>query len=114
MKIEWEPREIKARAVNAPWYRGIEFQIVGIDNVFSPRTSKLGKLEWQDWTPGEIPPETFGLNYEQAQTLMDDHWACGLRPTEGKGSAGSLAATEKHLEDMRVIVFDRLKIAREK
>ena len=59
---------------------------------------------------GERPDETFFLNYEEAQTLMDDLWSCGLRPTEGRGSAGSLAATERHLKDMRKIAFNRLKI----
>jgi hypothetical protein len=48
---------------------------------------------------------TFSLSPEEAQTLMDDLWQCGLRPTEGTGSAGSLKATERHLEDMRTLVF---------
>ena len=30
---------------------------------------------------------------------------CGIRPSEGSGSAGSLAATERHLHDMRALVF---------
>ena len=37
--------------------------------------------------------------------LMDDLWQCGLRPSEGTGSAGALAATQKHLDDMRKLVF---------
>lgn len=41
-----------------------------------------------------------------AQRLMDELWHCGLRPTEGTGSAGSLAATERHLQDMRRLVFE--------
>lgn len=40
-----------------------------------------------------------------AQMLMDELWKCGLRPTEGTGSAGSLAATERHLADLRHLVF---------
>lgn len=44
-----------------------------------------------------------------AQQLMDDLWRCGLRPTEGKGSAGQLTATEYHLEDMRKLVFKEKK-----
>ena len=46
-----------------------------------------------------------------AQCLMDDLWHAGLRPTEGTGSAGSLAATQKHLEDMRTLVFDKTIVA---
>lgn len=45
------------------------------------------------------------LETNDAQKLMDELWQCGLRPTEGTGSAGSLAATERHLEDMRKLVF---------
>lgn len=51
------------------------------------------------------------LSIGQAQELMDELWRCGIRPSEGKGSAGSLAATERHLEDMRQIAFGKLKIA---
>lgn len=45
----------------------------------------------------------------EAQTLMDTLWECGLRPSEGTGSAGALAATQRHLEDMRSLVFKKLK-----
>lgn len=45
-----------------------------------------------------------------AQQLMDDLWEVGLRPTEGSGSAGSLASTQKHLQDMRTIAFNKLEI----
>lgn len=45
-----------------------------------------------------------------AQVLMDDLWNCGIRPTDGAGTAGSMRATEKHLEDMRAIVFQKMEI----
>lgn len=54
---------------------------------------------------GFVPPPTFSLEPEAAQQLIDELWRSGLRPTEGTGSAGSLAATERHLEDMRALVF---------
>lgn len=47
------------------------------------------------------------LQVHEAQRLMDELWQCGLRPTEGTGSAGQLAATERHLEDMRTLVLGR-------
>ena len=52
---------------------------------------------------------TMSLEYEGAQYLMDQLWDCGLRPSEGTGSAGAMAATQKHLEDMRRLVFDGRK-----
>lgn len=51
------------------------------------------------------PP--LAISMDSAQMLMDELWNCGLRPTEGSGSAGSLAATQRHLEDMRTLVFSQ-------
>lgn len=46
---------------------------------------------------------TFRITPHEAQSLMDELWSCGLRPTEGTGSAGAMAATERHLNDMRAL-----------
>lgn len=55
---------------------------------------------------GEIARPFLTLTVTEAQALMDELWHCGLRPSEGTGSAGSLAATERHLADMRKLVFE--------
>lgn len=52
----------------------------------------------------------FRIKKSEAQILMDDLWNAGIRPTEGAGSAGSLAATQNHLEDMRMIAFHKMNI----
>lgn len=52
---------------------------------------------------------TVSLRREQAQMMMDELWRCGLRPIEGSGSAGSLAATERHLKDMQAIAMGLLR-----
>jgi len=57
-----------------------------------------------------IVENTLDLDMKGAQVLMDDLWRCGIRPTEGAGSAGSLAATERHLADLQKIVFGHLKL----
>ena len=49
------------------------------------------------------------LEIQTAQQLIDELWQCGLRPTEGSGSAGSLKATENHLADMKRIAFTLLE-----
>lgn len=41
---------------------------------------------------------------------MDELWQAGIRPAEGAGSAGQMAATENHLQDMRTLVFHTLKV----
>ena len=53
---------------------------------------------------------TFSMDQNAAQKFMDELWTCGLRPSEGSGSAGAMTAVEKHLADMQKIVFNRLKI----
>ncbi len=59
-----------------------------------------------------VSEPTVQLKPDEAQELMDELWRCGLRPSEGTGSAGSLAATERHLEDMRKIAMKQLGIER--
>jgi hypothetical protein len=44
------------------------------------------------------------LSEEDAAQLMDALWRAGVRPSD-VGSPGQLAATQKHLEDMRTLVF---------
>lgn len=52
----------------------------------------------------EVQP-TLRIDNDAAQALMDGLWECGVRPTAGAGSAGAMAATEKHLADMRRLAF---------
>ena len=91
----------RLHAVSAPWRRGVEFLLVRGNKaaeppVFVERDSAI-----------ECAP-TFWLPPESAQQLMDDLWNCGFRPTEGTGSAGALAATQRHLDDMRALVLSPL------
>lgn len=65
-------------------------------------------LTLEELTPeneGHEQPATLSLQQDEAQQLMDDLWRCGLRPSEGSGSAGQLAATQSHLSDMRKLAF---------
>ena len=82
---------------------------------FNKETRKVEIVKEVTFTEDEefgtisIPP-TVSLTPESAQQLMDELWKCGLRPVEGKGSAGSLAATESHLQDFRKIAFKFLEL----
>ena len=58
---------------------------------------------------GSYPEPLLSLEMAESQALMDQLWDCGVRPSEGSGSAGALLATQKHLADMRALVFDREK-----
>ena len=50
------------------------------------------------------------IGRDEAQVLTDALWDAGLRPTGGAGSVGQLGAVKVHLEDMRAIVADVLKV----
>ena len=74
-------------------------------DVVEPLTTTMHEL------PPHAPAEpTLTISIDAAQRLLDNLWDCGLRPTQGKGSAGQLAAVERHLHDMRIIALDKLGI----
>ena len=98
--------ELEVRAQSAPWHRGIEVLIGGVSADRQRRYVVVDPdfEEMELVNPVQIDA-SLSISLEAAQTLMDDLWACGVRPTEGKGSAGALSATERHLEDMRTLVL---------
>jgi len=89
------------RAIAAPWHNGVEL-LVRDGDAFGVTVVMEGKK------PGMVVDPTIRISRTAAQTLIDDLWQAGFRPTEGSGSAGSLKATEKHLQDMRKIAFKQL------
>lgn len=92
---------------------GVEFFLLSEDG---GRRLVAEPVAWREGPPPgvRLGSPAFFLNDTHAQELMDQLWTCGLRPTEGKGSAGSLAATERHLEDMRAIAFNKLGVEKPK
>jgi len=63
------------------------------------------KIEWVGHPEGCHIQPMMQLTPAMAQMLMDSLWDCGVRPTAGAGSAGAMAATERHLADMQKLVF---------
>lgn len=99
---------LKIRCQRMQWRDDIEFMVVvprqdGGFDVGEPLTMRKVK-------DGEYAGDaTFRLSNTAAQALIDELWSCGLRPSEGSGSAGSLAATERHLKDMRTIAMSFMR-----
>jgi hypothetical protein len=60
--------------------------------------------------PGTLIEPTMSLSPDHAQKLMDELWDCGLRPTQGAGTAGAMAATERHLKDMQKLLGHHLGV----
>jgi hypothetical protein len=95
----------KIRVAKGPWSPYL--QVLISDD--QPRAGGLFIAEPLTFRPlaeDEIERPQLELNNSDAQSLMDQLWQCGLRPTEGTGSAGAMAATQAHLADLRRLVFD--------
>lgn len=82
--------------------RGISLHIVG--------GSAAGSVCFAPLAEGEYAPPAIEFSNESAQQLMDELWACGIRPADGAGSAGQAAAMQSHLNDLRAIAFKTLRI----
>lgn len=102
--------EVFARRAN--WAREIELVFMQlthledggiVQSVALPLTMK--DLPSNAWAQQMEP--TVRIHQDAAQQLMDELWQCGLRPSEGTGSAGQLKAVQDHLADMRKLVFEK-------
>jgi hypothetical protein len=99
----------RIRAERELWGRRIELLFTCIDRD-SGRLSVAQEVIFKECADGELGGgPTISISNQDAQALMDDLWRCGFRPSEGTGSAGSLAATERHLKDMQAISKGLLK-----
>jgi hypothetical protein len=100
--------ELEVRAHASPWNDSVELLICQRVWGETRRWAVAEPVALKTMEEGAYVAEpTLRLTQTAAQALMDNLWQCGLRPSEGSGSAGALAATQKHLEDMRKLVFER-------
>lgn len=53
---------------------------------------------------------TFSMRVDEAQGLLDALWQAGIRPTHGDTSPGALGATERHLADLRTLLFHTMEV----
>ncbi|MFZ6654068.1 hypothetical protein [Undibacterium sp. TJN19] len=88
-----------------PWSRAIHLRLAYRQ---AGKLQAAHALHFSEVEDGQHIEPALCLQYEEAQNLMDELWTCGLRPSEGTGSAGALAATEKHLKDMQAVAFKLL------
>lgn len=96
--------QTQIRATSAPWWRGVEL-------IFRKGDQFGTGIVFVEKSPAaEIIGPTCEISMDEAQTLMDDLWRCGLRPTEGAGSSGAMRATENHISDLRKIIFKTMEI----
>lgn len=96
------------RARREDWNGGIALAIGERDGAGNV-SHRAQTITFEPIEPNEDIPDWIRLSHDDAQALVDELWLCGIRPSEGTGSAGSLAATERHLADMRRIAFAALR-----
>lgn len=66
---------------------------------------KRAKITWVDHKEGQYAEPTFVMTREKVQAMFNRLWDMGYRPNDRTGSAGHIEAINKHLEDMRTLVF---------
>lgn len=98
---------MKIRASKMNWSDSIELSGIVQSGL---KRSIARELIFEDIEEEEIMSSFISLDKTASQVLMDDLWDCGIRPSEGSGSAGSMAAIKYHLEDIRKLLFHKEKI----
>ena len=78
-------------------------------------TAIIKQIVWEEVDPKDNhlmvfePTPAFHLQDSACQSLMNDLWNLGIRPTN-EGTIGVSEAQTKHLNDLRKIVFKTLEI----
>jgi hypothetical protein len=102
------PGKLLVRATRTPWrfHNDIDLRLAVVDGAKVTVATNL-ILTTQD--EGADFPPLMTMGSDMGQQLMDQLWECGLRPSEGAGSAGQMTAVQAHLNDMRRLVFQEPK-----
>lgn len=89
--------------------RLISLHMVG-ENLLNGTRTIVQPVVMQEVKDDEMTPPMMQLHPESAQSLMDELWNAGFRPTQGKQSEGQVDAIGSHLKDMRAIAFAQLRL----
>lgn len=97
--------DVEIRVEKAPWKS--RYMLAGFSKT-PGGISVAQPLTMERQNDDSVTEPFVELTEKHAQQLMDDLFKCGIRPSEGSGSAGMLKATQDHLADMRKISLDLL------
>jgi len=107
-------KKMQFYAQNKQWYDGVELFARFIGGQKHWAYARPVVFETEDTEDEALIPQPFMvIDRSAAQSLIDELWGCGFRPSDGTGSAGQLKATENHLEDMRRIAFKFVEVSDE-
>ena len=77
------------------------------------QTTEYAEVVWHERGDGLSFQETVHVDRDELagfQELMDQMWGFGLRPSVVRYQEGKIEAVQTHLDDMRAIVFEKLKV----
>lgn len=96
---------IKILAKKGNWDYTVELLIVSkVNNSDRIQYALPQDIIFTDMEQGVELEPSIKLSQTDAQVLIDELWNCGLRPSEGSGSAGALLATQNHLRDLQKVL----------
>lgn len=74
------------------------------------RTYVAQPVVMKEHDPAVYMEPTAEIAVEDAQSLVNQLWELGIRPSQAAGSAGQLEAVNRHLGDLRTLLFQSLNI----
>lgn len=89
---------LKISAMRLAWDETIQLAIMTAD-----RKNYMFEARFQKREDGvAIPSEALmRMEIRDAQSLMDELWDCGIRPTSGAGSAGAMTMAQEQIKSLR-------------
>lgn len=72
-------------------------------NIYAPcdRGCVVPTLRFEEVEEGDVMPAFLSLDFKEAQMIMDEMFACGVRPSQGGDSAGVVEAQKAHIADLQ-------------
>ena len=91
--------DLEARAERSYWTDTINIYLRAQHGDKRFVVTDLVLTEFDPDNPVELQPLKF--EKETAQRFMDELWNCGLRPSEGTGSAGAMQQAQDHIVTLK-------------
>ncbi len=98
-----------ANAMVEPWSNNVHIYLAIKE---AGKVSVASGIVFTSYEDGQavITPDSLKLTRPAAQTLIDALWRAGVRPSEQEQTSTQTTALKTHLDDMRKIAFNFLKV----
>lgn len=103
-------KHLQARAIPLPEWRGVALLLRDEKTGAQLAHDSEGRPEYRTPRNDVYDPPLVLLYDDDAQILANSLWDAGYRPEGARASTGQLGAVQAHLEDMRAMAFQGLKL----